>query len=244
MSKTGVSVVLATYNGEKYLREQLDSILNQLGQDDELIISDDHSKDNTIEIIEEYIKKYPIIKFVKGPGKGYIYNFEFLIKQTEKDIILISDQDDVWMPNKVERVRQEFEKNKDIWVALHDAEYIDETGHALSGQMFKIRNAQKGFFQNWIKSAYYGCCMAFSKEYKNIIMPFPMHLFSYDQWIGLLAELFHKSAFIYEPLIERRLHGNNETTKRGFWYRIAFRLVVMLYTIILAIRYVYVINKR
>lgn len=91
-----ISVCIATYNGEKYLEEQLDSILPQLDSRDELIISDDGSKDATLAIIKRYTAQDQRIKFFKGPGKGVIANFEFAINQSQGEFIFLADQDDVW----------------------------------------------------------------------------------------------------------------------------------------------------
>lgn len=97
-----ISVCIATYNGEKYLKEQLDSIIPQLTAQDELIISDDGSKDTTMEIIKRYAANDSRIKVYKGPGKGVIANFEFAINQTQGEFIFLADQDDVWLPEKVQ----------------------------------------------------------------------------------------------------------------------------------------------
>lgn len=95
---------MATFNGGRYLREQLDSILNQLTLEDELIISDDGSTDETCQIIKEYTQLDNRIKFVEGPRKGVIANFNHAIQQSKGDIIFLADQDDVWLPNKVAKI--------------------------------------------------------------------------------------------------------------------------------------------
>lgn len=222
-----ISVVVATYNGEKYLKEQLESITCQLNDGDELLISDDGSKDKTIDLIKEYEKEYKQIKFYNGPGKGYVANFEFLIKKAKNDIILISDQDDIWNSEKIGFIKKIFAENPDIWVVLHNALYINEKGEQIGGTLFESRNTQKGFWHNWMKSGYYGCCMAIRKDYGKRVMPLPEHFVSYDQCIGLYAELFHKTVITNELLIKHRIHNANQSQKRNIPYRIAVRFLLL-----------------
>ena len=125
MEKT-IDILMATYNGEKYLVEQIESILNQTYKNIRLIISDDESKDNTRKILEEYEKKDNRIKvFYQEKNLGYVKNFEFLLKQVENDIFMLSDQDDVWLPEKVEKSYKTLqEQNADL--AFGDLEVVDE----------------------------------------------------------------------------------------------------------------------
>ena len=104
MSNIRVSVAMATYNGEKYIKEQIDSILNNLEKSDELIISDDGSKDGTIKIIQEYQKKDSRIKLYDGPKNGVKQNFANAIKNCSGEYIFLADQDDIWNDKKVEKV--------------------------------------------------------------------------------------------------------------------------------------------
>lgn len=106
-----ISVCVATYNGEKYLQEQLDSILIQLAPDDELIISDDFSTDKTRSILDSY-RADPRIKLLEGPQKGIIKNFEHAINQASGDLIFLADQDDVWLPDKVADTKAKFDEKK------------------------------------------------------------------------------------------------------------------------------------
>ena len=107
-----VDILVATYNGEKYLKEQLDSILNQTYNNIRIIISDDNSTDGTRDILKQYEANNKITVFYQENNLGYIKNFEFLLKKVENDIYMLSDQDDVWMPEKIEKTYETFEKEK------------------------------------------------------------------------------------------------------------------------------------
>ena len=105
-----IDILLATYNGEKYLREQLDSILNQTYENIQLIISDDCSKDDTRNILKQYEEKDRRVKvYYQDENIGCIKNFEFLLKQVKNKIYMLSDQDDIWMPEKIEKTYQKLE---------------------------------------------------------------------------------------------------------------------------------------
>ena len=139
-----ISVCLATYNGEKFLKEQLDSILNQLESDDELIISDDGSKDKTLEIIRAY--KDQRIRIFRNMNKhGVVFNFENAIQKSSGNIILLCDQDDVWFPNKVKVLTKELEEFDFV---VHNALLVDENGKSLNQDFFSFRKNSYGYWAN------------------------------------------------------------------------------------------------
>ena len=220
-----ISIVMATYNGEKYIREQIDSIVRQMKDSDELILTDDGSTDNTFSIIKEY-QKDKRIKLYRGPQKGFPKNFENGLKETTKDIILFSDQDDLWLPDKLDRIRQFFETNVDIWLVLHDM-YLANNDEIKEGtyckKSFDMRKRKHGFLYNLFYNGYYGCCMGITKEYKKYLLPFPISVIQHDQWISLVAEYFHRAAFIDSPLIIHRIHDKNCYAKRRITTRLYYR---------------------
>lgn len=206
-----ISVAMATYNGEQFISSQLDSILTQLSENDEIIISDDGSKDNTISIINSYISKDPRIKLVPGPGRGVIKNFENAINHTTGDIIFLCDQDDVWKNNKVNVMLKCFAKTG-AYVVLHDARIVDENDCEIEQSFFKFRGSKKGMLNNIKKNSYHGCCMAFDKILKGAILPIPDKIEMHDWWIGMLGEKCGKTAFVNDKLIDYRRHSKNVTT--------------------------------
>lgn len=203
-----ISVAMATFNGEKYLEEQLDSILLNLTEQDELVISDDGSKDKTIEILRKYQKKDNRIKILEGPKLGVKKNFENAIKNTTGDIIFLSDQDDVWKKNKVKKTI-EILKKTNCTVVLHNAAIVNQNLESINQNFFEFRNSKKGKIKNIIKNSYIGCCMAFDSKLKDKILPIPNNIEMHDQWIGILAEKYGKCELLNDELILYRRHDNN-----------------------------------
>lgn len=231
-----ISVCIATHNGEKYIRNQLDSILCQLSSNDEVIISDDGSGDNTIGIIQSYHD--PRIKLInhkkslskKNQHPSYLAtkNFENALSLAKGDIILLSDQDDVWEKTKVKEIFTVFE-TQNTNLVLHDAVLTDEQNNIIADSYFKILNSSPGLKKNMIRNSYLGCCMAFDKTVLKKTLPFPKHLIAHDMWIGLIAEQTGNVAFIDQKLISYRRHESTATTSgnkstNSILFRINYRI--------------------
>lgn len=204
-----VSVAMAAYNGEKYLNDQINSIICQLSPRDELIISLDPSKDTSREIIQSFCSKDSRIKMIVGPGRGVIRNFANALAQCQNDIIFLTDQDDVWLPGKIDNVKKVFEDYGDVNVVMHDAFIVNENLGVLSNSFFEGRKCKLGVFNNIIRNSYMGCCMAFRNELLKYILPFPDNLPMHDQWIGLVGEITGKNYLLKKKLIYYRRHGDN-----------------------------------
>jgi glycosyltransferase involved in cell wall biosynthesis len=218
---------MATYNGEKYIKEQLDSILCQLNSNDEVIISDDNSKDGTLNIIRNFKDKR--IKIFRNEGKGLIDNFENSLAKSSGDVIFLADQDDIWCENKVKIFLEDFKNGYDL--ILSDGIIFDsETNIVLQDSFFKFNKSKKGIVNNFFRNSYMGCCMAFTSEVKVKILPFPRRIPMHDIWIGLVAELYFKVNFNKNKLIRYRKHFNNVSTtssgksKYSFFCKIKFRI--------------------
>jgi glycosyltransferase involved in cell wall biosynthesis len=200
-----VSVCLAFRNGERFLRQQIDSILPQLNPDDEVICSNDHSTDQSMAILESYQDKR--IKIIQSNSKNnHVKNFETALLACSGEYIFLADQDDVWENEKVSRVKtllQEYD------LILTDCLVIDSHDAQLHNSIFEIHSAKKGIVRNYLKNAYMGCCMAFRKKVFDKALPFPNQLKAHDQWIGLVAEKYFKVHFLPVPLIKYRKHENN-----------------------------------
>ena len=204
------SVAMAFYNGAKYIDEQIRSILENMAENDELIISVDDASDGSEEKLANWAENDARIQVVKGPGKGVVKNFENAIRHCHGDIIFLSDQDDVWKKDKIKTVEKAFEDKK-VMAVVHNAQIVDEKLSPLNETTFEWRNSGAGFFKNMKKNSYIGCCMAVRRSALKRILPIPDNIWIHDQWIGLLAEQLGKVIFIEEPLIYYRRHGGNVT---------------------------------
>ncbi len=204
-----VSVAMATYNGEKYLKEQLDSILMQLGTKDEVVISDDGSTDGTISLIQSYCASDSRIRFIRGPGRGIIANIAHAIRYTSGRYIFLADQDDVWKEDKVRRVLEVFREER-CHVVVHDCIVTDENLQMVYPSFFSYRGSGAGVWRNIWKNKYIGCCMAFHKNLVPYILPIPEDIQMHDQWIGVINDK-HKggTVFLKEPLLLYRRHNGN-----------------------------------
>lgn len=209
-----ISVAMATYNGEKYIKDQIDSILKNLNENDELIISDDGSLDSTRKIIDLYNDKR--IKLIDGPKKGVKQNFANAIQNTTGKYIFLADQDDIWMDDKVKIVVDTFKKNNSTLV-IHDAQVFDsENKKILYQSFFKYRNSGPGIIKNIYKNTYIGCCMAFDSKIKEKILPIPDDIEMHDQWIGIICEKYDNVMFIEDKLIQYRRHLNNVSEMKHY----------------------------
>lgn len=202
-----VSVAMAVYNGEKYLKEQLDSILQQLGEKDEIVISDDGSNDHTICMIRSYAAADPRIRLVFGPGLGTKQNIANAIRQTQGAYIFLADQDDVWKPEKVQRVLQVFREKK-CHVVVHDCIVTNaDLQRVIYPSFFEYRGYGAGMWRNIWKNKYIGCCMAIRRELIPYIIPIPDDIQMHDQWIGVMNDKHRGGCcFLKEPLLYYRRH--------------------------------------
>lgn len=214
-----IDILLATYNGEKYLKEQLDSILNQTYSNFRLLISDDCSKDNTRKILKQYEEKDDRIKvFYQEKNLGYVKNFEFLLTKVENEIYALSDQDDVWLPEKIQKT---YEKMKDTEADLvfTDLEVVNEKLETIypSFNDFmlltrKIKNYKDSYIMQYLYNCITGCTLMSKKKFLDKIIPIPTDskYVIHDTWIGLVVSIYGKIEYLDEKTIKYRQHGNNQ----------------------------------
>lgn len=203
-----ISVAMAAYKGEAYIEAQLRSILEQLGPEDEVVVSDDCPGSTMSDLVLSLAAQDPRIRYTEGPSKGVIQNFNHAISKTKGDYIFLSDQDDVWLPGKVDACLQAL---RSATLVLHDATVTDGNLNVTEKSFFAARGSAPGYFRNIMKNSYMGCCMAFRKELKDVILPIPEQVPMHDQYIGLMAERVGTVTFLQKPLIYYRVHGGNVT---------------------------------
>lgn len=225
-----ISVAMAVYNGEKYLKEQINSILCQIGYDAELVISIDPSGDASETVIDGFVSTDHRVKKVSGQGNGLIKNFENAILNCNGEIIFLADQDDVWIEGKVDRCISCF-KDEIVMAVVHDAVVCSgELDNVLFSSFFEYKNCRSGIIKNVIRNSYMGCCMAFRRDLLKWVIPFPDKIPMHDQWIGIMAELHGKTMFLNETLIKYRRHGDNKSNMAhaGIFRMIIWRVEIVL----------------
>jgi len=221
MKTKRISIALCTYNGEKYLEDQLESIAFQTRLPDELVVCDDRSSDRTIEIIESFAStaKFPVCLTVNKRTLGSTKNFEKAIRLCQGDIIALSDQDDVWHPEKLMRLECTFAEKSNVGAVFTDAQVVDERLIPLGYSLWKSagfggreqrRLAEGGAFDVLLRrNVVTGSTMAFRSDFKNLVLPIPEN-HVHDAWIAIIISAVAKVAALPEPLIKYCQHARNQ----------------------------------
>lgn len=215
-----ITILLAVYNGEKYLSEQIDSILNQTVNDCKIIIRDDGSSDNSVNIIDEYLKKFPeqITAIGGEPTGSAIGNFSELLKNCDDDYIMFADQDDVWLPDKAQKSLDAMlnaeNGNSGTPVLVHgDLTVTDDKLNIIAKSFFEYQKiipndllVNRLLAQNYVT----GCTVMINRALKNRALPIPKDAPMHDWWLALVAACFGKIVTLKSPLIYYRQHGDNQ----------------------------------
>ncbi|MDX6190115.1 glycosyltransferase [Flavobacterium sp. Fl-318] len=226
---------MATYNGSNYIKNQVFSILKQLKENDELVISDDGSTDNTLDIIRSFDdrrivilnhKRNESIRKTTYPHYLVSSNYENALKHAKGDLIFLADQDDIWMNNKIE-IMTNYLKNYSL--VMSDCSVINESDVIFSDSFFSNIHLPRGLFLNITKPIYHGCCMAFRREVLDLALPFPRQTILHDTWIGVIAENFSDVKFIDDKLVRYRRHFNNSSfsggkSKNSIYFKMMYRV--------------------
>lgn len=233
-----VSVCMAAYNGAAYIDEQIRSILPQLGPTDELIIVDDASTDSTVDVISSIDDtRVELIRSTRN--RGYVRAFETAIARAEGDVIMLSDQDDVWPEGRVEA----------LVAAAPGSELVVSNFSAFGGALTAIQSRRlrardtghrlRNIFWVWVGTRpYYGCTMAFPSSLRQSLLPFPPYLNeTHDQWIGFVANARGVVRHLEQVTVERRIHDTNSTPRSIRSFRTIVRARIMtLRAIVEAVR--------
>lgn len=224
-----ISVCMAIYNGEKYLEKQIFSILNQLRDDDELIIVDDMSIDNSLDVVNSFIDKR--IKIIRLKNNvGHVKAFERAIIESKGEIVFLSDQDDIWIPGRLNLMIDKL-LSSDKLIVCSNFLLIDSSDNNLFNF---IKPISIKYNKNYIKNifgiffgerSYYGCVMAFRRQLINYCFPAPDFVESHDIWIAIFGNLNNSVLHINDITLNHRIHLHNATTSgRGFIKVIRSRL--------------------
>jgi glycosyltransferase involved in cell wall biosynthesis len=217
VKKPLVTIIIATYNGELYLIEQLESLLNQSFKDYQILIADDASTDNTFNILKEYAEIYHNINIIQNEKQlGFVTNFEKLLISSETKYIAFCDQDDIWHHNKLEKAINSLENigRDDTPLLFHsDLRVVNGEKKILFNSFFQMRGYS--FSNNRSvdimlgRSGIMGNSMVINKVLKDKVLPFPKELVVHDYWIALVNELFGQRITLDEPLLDYRIHDSN-----------------------------------
>ncbi len=220
-----ITVCIATYNGERYIREQMESILPQLKTGDEVIVSDDGSTDDTLHIIRSMSDRR--IRIIDGPRRhSPTLNFENALRHAKGDIIFLADQDDVWQRDKVDVCMRAL---SDCHCVVSDAIVTDQRLNVINSSMYTMMNVRTGRLYNLLwRNGYTGCCMAFRRDVLRYALPFPDSVPMHDIWIGNVSAFCLSVKFISDKLIMFRRHEhtascNGKGSKFSMRKKIMFR---------------------
>lgn len=210
-----ISVCIAVYNGAVYLQPQMLSILAQLRATDEVVVVDDASQDNSAELLSGFLDSRVRV-FRNELNLGVFASFEKAMRLAQGEILFLSDQDDLWLPGKVEKIIEAFSLSPEVTLVASDAQIIDESGSVVADSFFGQRGAfAAGVLNNLFKNKYLGCTLAFRRSMLQHFLPIPKDVPMHDIWFGLVNAVYGKTHYIDQPLIAYRRHGNNVSPSVG-----------------------------
>ena len=232
MSK--ILILISTYNGERYLKEQLDSIFSQSYKDFEIIARDDGSSDETINILKSYNIK--ILDTDKNLGAKLSFStlLNYAVKNTDAEYFMFCDQDDIWKSDKIEKTiatMKELEKeNSDLPLLVHtDLEVVDEKLNVLNKSFWKYekRDPSLNSINRLImQSTVTGCTMMINRKLAKLSFPVSENSIMHDWWISMVASSFGKIAYLEESTISYRQHSSNDTGSKKFGLNLILKKAV------------------
>ena len=220
-----ISVALCTYNGERFLSEQLESYLDQNRLPDELVVCDDGSSDSTISILKAFRQQapFPVSVHINDTNLGLVANFGKVISLCTGDAICLSDQDDVWLPNKLELVEKAFYTSDNVGMVYADADVVTERLQSTGLTMWnciRFNPSKKASFKAGMAfdellkdGTVLGSSMAFLSKFNSLILPIPQDIyFVHDNWIALVVAAVSDVQIIEKPLIKYRQHSDQTSS--------------------------------
>jgi glycosyltransferase involved in cell wall biosynthesis len=232
---------MATFNGESFINVQLESIIAQLKNKDEFIIVDDCSTDMTVNIIETY-KDKRVTLYRNSKNEGHVSTFAKAIGLSKREIVVLADQDDIWMSNRLNLIRKSLTKSKKLVLTSNYTFFDNFNPRKTIKPIYRKASDSDKYLKNILSvfygsSGYVGCAMAFHKDLKKIILPIPLYVESHDLWIAIAGNLLKSNIHIENITLLRRIHLKNASLiKRPVFKKIYSRFVHLLSVLILIIR--------
>ena len=239
-----VSVCMATYNGAKYVSRQLRSILDQLtDDDDEVIVIDDCSSDATVDVVKQ-LGDHRISVHVNDRNRGEVFSFGRAIQLAKNDFVFLADQDDIWVPGRVSLMQRRLvEAEASVvssnfeWIAANeDPIAVPYDGVASGDSRRHLKNIVDIFIG---KTNYYGCAMAFRREFVRVVAPIPRFVESHDLWIALASNVARSNLHIDDRTLLKRKHDSNVTSTistRSLYRQLKSRVVFAMCLVALCAR--------
>lgn len=226
------SVCMATYNGERFLPEQIDSIISQMGMDDELVVVDDASSDRTVSYLESLSDSR--IKIYKNKSNiGHVQSFAKALGLAQSAYIFMADQDDVWIVGRLAAMREVLAAGSSL--VSTNSKFINNEGRAISPLHPDLKEKDSdSYISNIIrifigKAFYNGCAMGLRKELLQVVLPIPSYVESHDLWIAMVANSIGSSRHLENYTLYRRVHGGNASVlQRAFWKKLRSRAIFLL----------------
>lgn len=235
MNDKKIDILLAVFNGEKYIHQQIESIMNQTYKEFHLWIRDNHSEDRTVEVVQKLIDRYPTqITLLRSPfNVGIIGNFSALIEQSQADYVFFSDADDVWLSQKVEKTIKKMQDlearyGKQTPLLVHtDLSVVDAHLNMIHPSFWKYSFLKPALphtlCRQLIQNQITGCTVMINRSLIEIAAPIPREAKMHDWWLGLCIAAFGKLDYLNEPTLLYRQHGKNDTGAKPYNLRLLFK---------------------
>jgi glycosyltransferase involved in cell wall biosynthesis len=232
MEKVASSICMATYNGERFLQEQVESILSQIQVDDELVIVDDASTDGTLAYLKS-IRDRRLRVYSNASNIGHVQSFAKAISLAHGMYILMADQDDIWIDGRLNIFREALAIGPGL--VSTNSEFIDSEGRMISPLHPDLLEADSerhitNIFRIFTGKAYYdGCAMGLRRELLRLVLPIPNYVESHDLWIAMAGNLAKTNRHLARYTLRRRVHGNNASVvKRSLFLKLISRVIFLL----------------
>ena len=225
-----ISILLSTYNGEKYLEQQIESIIKQSYKNWKLVVRDDGSTDQTVKIIEKYVKIDKRISFnnINYDNMGVVKSFLFLLNHVKSDYYMFCDQDDIWLKDKVKLtlscIKEKELKEMKPYLIHTDLKVVDQNLNNISNSIYDYQKLPKesNYISSFIQNNVVGCTVLFNNHLKELVK-YQDGIVMHDWWLALVARTFGEVVFLPTATILYRQHGKNAVGTTNFRLRSSLR---------------------